>query len=236
MSSLPRVLIVTTSHAVFGATGNPTGLWLEELAGPYYVFVDAGCPVSLASIRGGLPPIDPLSRMEQWQTAATRRFEQDPAAKSALASSLPIDRVHPGDYDLLYLPGGFGTMWDFPTTPALTEVVGAFIRSGKIVATVCHAAAALVPLRAADGQPFVRGRALTSFTDAEEREVGAHETVPFLLESRLRELGARFEGGANWSTTVRTDCRLVTGQNPASAAATAGAALDVWHSQTSSVS
>ncbi len=221
----PRILMVLTSHKELGNTGKPTGFWLEEFAAPYYAFVDAGAAVTLASIQGGEPPIDPKSYQEDSQTETTKRFLADEHAKDALSKTLPVSEADAGDYDAIFLPGGHGTMWDFPSSSALTNLIEAFDEEEKVIAAVCHAPAALVSVKAASGEPLVKGRTVTAFTDSEEREVALEEVVPFMLETRLRELGAKFEKGEDWAAYTTQDGYLITGQNPASSELAAKAVL-----------
>lgn len=221
----PRILIVLTSHQQLGDTGQDTGFWLEELASPYYVFVDAGAEVTLASIQGGAPPIDPKSGQPDSETDSTRRFRSDPVAQQKLRNTVSIGTVKADDYDALFLPGGHGTMWDFPDNTALTNLIEAFDGQAKTVAAVCHAPAALVNVNSTAGAPLVKGKRITAFTDSEERTVQLEQVVPFLLESRLRELDAQFEGAADFAAFVQQDGNLITGQNPASSGPAAAAVL-----------
>lgn len=221
----PRILIVLTSHDQLGDTDEKTGFWLEEFTGPYYTFLDAGAAVTLASIQGGQAPIDAKSLGEDAQTETTRRFLADDAAQQALASTLPVVKTHADDYDALFLPGGHGTMWDFPESTVLTALIEAFDRAGKIISAVCHAPAALVPAKAANGEPLVKGKQVTAFTDSEEQTVQLDTVVPFMLETRLRELGADFKGGADFAPLVQQTGNLITGQNPPSSEPAAKAVL-----------
>ncbi len=218
--------MVLTSQARLGASDTPGGAWYSELAIPYYAFLEAGCAVRLYSIAGGPAPIDPVSRGEPWAGEETRRFDADPAAQEALAATGPVSALNPHDFDILFVPGGTATMWDLPgSAPLAALIAGAAQSPDKVVATLCHGACALVEVTDAQGQPLARARTLTSFTDSEERAVGADAIVPFLLETRLRALGAAFAGGPDWSDTVVRDGWLVTGQNPQSARRTATTAL-----------
>lgn len=221
-----RVLIVVTSHDRLGDSGAATGFWLEELSTPYYALIDAGIEVDIASIKGGVAPVDPKSEQDEWKTESAIRFQADAKAAHWLENTLKLGTLRSEDYDAVYLAGGHGTMWDFPTDPSLAKLLHDFNRTGKLIASVCHGVAALVPLQDAQGRPLVAGRALTSFTDAEERAVQLDAIVPFLLESRLRELGARFESGPDWDPKVVRDGNLITGQNPASAAPASQALID----------
>ncbi len=223
----PRILIVTTSNATMGATDKPTGLWLEELTTPYFTFADAGARVTLASIKGGVIPIDPRStETGDVEPESVARFRADGLAASMLTQSHALASLDGGSFDAIFLPGGHGTMWDLPCSAPLAALIGEMWRNGKVVGAVCHGPAGLLSAVETDGQPLVMGKAITAFTDAEERAVGLVDDVPFLLESRLRELGALFENGEPFAPYAIADGRLVTGQNPASSQATAQLVLD----------
>lgn len=214
----PRILVVLTSHDTLGDTGERTGFWLEEFASPYYVFRDAGADVTLASIAGGQPPIDPKSALEEWQTDDTRRFDADTDATAALAATRAIADLDAGDYDAIFFPGGHGPMWDYPGNNRLARLIEAFDEEGKVIAAVCHGPVALVDAKKSDGTPLVAGKRVSAFTNGEEAGVGLTDVVPFLLEDRLRDLGAVIENGADFTSNVVTDGNLVTGQNPQSSA------------------
>jgi putative intracellular protease/amidase len=209
------ILIVTTSHDVIGSTGKPTGVWLEELATPYYTFRDAGAAVTIASIRGGKVPVDPSSTAGEPPESVTR-FLADAEAQRAVATTPAIDAVDVASFDAVFLPGGHGTVWDLPGSAALARGLSAAYAAGKVVSAVCHGPAGLVAVTDASGAPLVRGKRVAGFTDSEEVAAGLDQTVPFLLESRLRELGGRYEKGADFQPFAVADGRLVTGQNPAS--------------------
>lgn len=221
----PSILIVTTSHAAIGGTSEPTGVWLEELTTPYYAFRDAGAAVTIASIEGGAVPIDPRSTAGDLPESA-KRFLDDPQARKAIETTPAISTIDIGSFNAIFLPGGHGTMWDFPTSTALSQRVADAFAAGKVVAAVCHGPAGLVSVKDAAEKPLVAGRRVTGFTDSEERAVGLENTVPFLLESRLRELGGRYESAADFQPFAVADGRLITGQNPASSALTAQLTLD----------
>lgn len=219
------ILMITTSAATLGRTGRPTGLWLEELAVPYYAFVEAGAAVRITSIAGGPVPIDPHSvKPRGANPEPVERFLGDAAAQAAMAASTPIADAAPAD--ALFLPGGHGTMVDLPESAALAVLLGRAWAAGGIVAAVCHGPAGLVNARDAEGAPLVRGRRVTAFSDSEERAVGLDAAVPFLLETRLRDLGARYASGPDFEPFAIADGRLVTGQNPASSQPTARLVLD----------
>ncbi|MEK0083294.1 type 1 glutamine amidotransferase domain-containing protein [Benzoatithermus flavus] len=226
-----RVLIVTTSHDRMGATGHPTGVWLEELAVPYYALLDGGVEVVLASVRGGKVPFDPRSlpaeagkgsgeepASGQEVPPAVRRFLADERAMTAAAGTPAIDTIDGAGFDAVFLPGGHGTMWDLPESEALARLVGSLFDQGRIVAAVCHGPAGLVSARRRDGRPIVEGRRVNGFTNSEEQAVGLAAVVPFLLEDRLKALGGRFERGPDWQPYAVRDGNLITGQNPQSSA------------------
>lgn len=220
---MARILIVVTSHTRLGSTGRRTGFYFDEMAAPYYALLDSGHEVDIASIRGGQPAYDPSSvaEDESRRPPAVRRFLADPVANAKLAGTTAVSQIDPKVYDGIFLPGGHGTMWDFPDDPDLGRLVSAIHARGGVVGAVCHGPAGLVRAMRADGKPLVAGLTVNSFTDREENAVGLTAVVPFLLESRLKELGASFEGGADFTAKAVRDGRLVTGQNPMSVGAVA---------------
>jgi putative intracellular protease/amidase len=219
-----KILMVLTSHNVLGNTGRPTGFWLEEFAAPYFVFKDAGVDVTLASPKGGQPPIDPKSDLPENQTPAMARFKSDPAAQKALANTVKLAGVKAEDYDTVFYPGGHGPMWDLAESPESIALLEAFYNSGKPIALVCHAPGVLRHVKY-KGAPLVQGKHVTGFTDGEEEEVKLTHVVPFLVEDELLRLGAIFEKKANWQPFAITDGRLITGQNPSSSTVGAQALL-----------
>ncbi|MBB6367622.1 putative intracellular protease/amidase [Xanthomonas sacchari] len=220
-----KILMVLTSHDRLGDTGHKTGFWLEEFAAPYYTFKDAGAEITLASPKGGQPPLDPKSDAPDAQTEATRRFKDDPAAQQQLASTQTLASVRVDDYDALFYPGGHGPLWDLAEDRDSIALIEAFARAGKPIGFVCHAPGVLRRVTAADGTPLVKGRRVTGFTNGEEAAVGLTEVVPFLVEDELQRLGGDYSKGADWGVHVVEDGRLVTGQNPASSEAAAEALL-----------
>lgn len=220
-----KVLIVLTSHDQLGNTGLKTGFWLEELAAPYYAFKDAGAQITLASPAGGQPPLDPKSDSPDFQTDDTRRFSADVDAQKALANTLKLSDVSASDFDAVFYPGGHGPLWDLAESSTSIALIEAFERAGKPIGFVCHAPGVLRHVKAADGQPLVKGRRVTGFTNSEEEAVQLTKVVPFLVEDELQALGAHFEKGPDWGSFVITDGRLVTGQNPGSSEAAAKALL-----------
>lgn len=223
----PRILVVTTSNATMGPNGKPTGLWLEELTTPYFTFAEGGAIVTLASIKGGIIPVDPRSLEPGGvEPESVARYRADGLSSDALDQSHAVAALDGANFDAIFLPGGHGTMWDLPCNAALATLISQMWRNGKVVGSVCHGAAGLLSAVEVDGQPLVAGKRITAFTDAEEDAAGLTDAVPFLLESRLRELGALFENAGTFEPYAIADGRLVTGQNPASSEATARLVLD----------
>ena len=211
-----KILIVLTSHAELGNTGEKTGFWVEEFAAPYYVLADAGVTITLASPKGGQPPIDPKSEAPDAQTPATERFYQDQDLKEKLAQTVILSEIKADDYDAVFYPGGHGPLWDLANDSHSIQLIEAFIKQEKPVALVCHAPAALVKVKAADGDPLVQGKLVTGFSNTEEEAVKLTDVVPFLLEDELKRLGGIYSKGADWGSFVIKDGLLITGQNPGS--------------------
>lgn len=224
---MASILMVLTSHSRLGNSGRATGVWLEEFATPYYVLIDAGHSVELASPRGGEIPIDPGSREASAQTAATRRLEADGLRTGLLSRSRALSELDAGRFDAVFYPGGHGPMWDLAIDPVNAGLLKAFWQAGKPVAALCHGVAALLTARSDAGDALFSGRRLTAFTDAEERRVGLDEIVPFLLQDKLVLAGAIFEEAPPFSPHAVVDGQLVTGQNPASAQGTAQALVEL---------
>jgi putative intracellular protease/amidase len=215
-----KILMVLTSHDKLGNTGRKTGFWLEEFAAPYYVFKDEGVELTLASPKGGQPPIDPKSDLPENQTPAMQRFKQDEQAQQALSQTVKLADVRAEDFDALFYPGGHGPLWDLAESTDSIHLIESFYNSEKPIAFVCHAPGVLRHVTH-QGAPLVKGKRVTGFTNSEEEAVQLTNVVPFLVEDELRRLGGLFEKAADWQSFVLVDGRLVTGQNPASS--TAGA-------------
>jgi putative intracellular protease/amidase len=211
-----KVLMVLTSHDQLGNTGRKTGFWLEELAAPYYVFKDAGAEITLASPKGGRPPLDPKSNEPNFQTDITRRFEKDAAAEAQLDKTVRLEGVKQEDYDTVFYPGGHGPMWDLADDKHSVKLLESFVAAGKIFAVVCHSTGALRHVKTPEGKLFVEGKTVTGFTNGEEEEVGLTKVVPFLVEDEMLKLGATFSKVRNWGPYAIPSGKLVTGQNPAS--------------------
>src|ERR1035437_1356245 len=213
-----KVLIVLTSHSELGDTGKKTGFWVEEFAAPYYERVDAGAEITLASPKGGQPPIDPSSELPGAQTKFTHRFDKDEPLKQKLAHTLKLSEVKAADYDAVFYPGGHGPLWDLTKDAKSIALIEAFQQQGKPMALVCHAPCALLNVKLANGDPMIKGKKVTGFSDTEETAVKLTKVVPFLLEDELKKTGAHYTKGPDWGVYVQTDGLLVTGQNPASSA------------------
>lgn len=213
-----RALIILTSHAELGDTGNKTGFYWEELAAPYYALVDHGLEVDLASVAGGEPPADPGSAKDDAMTDDVRRFLADDAAMKALKNTVAVDTVKADAYRIVYVPGGHGVMWDLSQTPAVGKLVANAFDNGSVVGAVCHGPAGLLDVTLANGDALVKGRRVSGFTNSEEQAVGLEDVVPYLLETRLRDLGADYVKGDDFTVHAVRDGRLVTGQNPPSSA------------------
>jgi putative intracellular protease/amidase len=211
-----KIAVILTSHDELGTTGKKTGFWLEEFAAPYYVFKDAGVDLTLASPQGGQPPLDPKSDEPGAQTAATERFKKDPAAQQALAHTVRLDTIKAADFDAIFYPGGHGPLWDLAEDKHSIALIEQAYAANKLVAVVCHAPGVLRHVKAPGGEPLVKGKPVTGFTNTEEEAVQLTDVVPFLVEDMLKENGGTYSKGADWQPYVVTAGHLITGQNPAS--------------------
>ena len=223
---MPRVLIAVTSHDQFGSLGRKTGYWLGEVTHFWKEMIDAGVEVDFVSPKGGEPPLDEKSHAPR--DPANRAFSEHAPSVAQLAATLTPDAVDPTRYDAIYFAGGHGAMWDFPTDPGLTRLAEAIYEKGGIVSAVCHGSAALLNLKRADGSALVAGQAVTGFANLEERLAGLTKHVPFALEDQLKEKGGAYKRAfLPFTSHVEVGDRLVTGQNPQSARATARAVLEL---------
>jgi putative intracellular protease/amidase len=213
-----NILMVLTSHDQLGDTGKKTGFWLEEFAAPYYVFKDAGAQITLASPKGGQPPLDPSSDADDAQTDDTRRFKADKAAQQQLANTEVLSSVSADGFDAIFYPGGHGPLWDLAEDKDSVALIERFAADDRPVGAVCHAPAVFRHTMDADGKPLVSGKKVTGFTNTEEEGVGLTDVVPFLVEDMLVAKGGEYRKGDDWSSFVVVDGKLVTGQNPASSA------------------
>lgn len=224
-----KILMVITSHDRLGDTGKKTGFWLEEFVAPYYIFKDAGISVVLASPLGGQPPLDPKSDAPDAQTHDTERFRHDVAAQQALANTQRLETIDGSKFDAVFYPGGHGPLWDLAEDKHSIALIENLFANGKPVATVCHAPGVLRHVKKPDGTPLVAGKRVTGFTNSEEQAVGLLDVVPFLVEDELKNQGGLFERTQDWGVRTVTDGHLITGQNPASSAATAEELLKLLH-------
>jgi len=222
-----NILIVLTSHDKLGDTGRKTGFWLEEFASPYYTLLDAGVKITLASPKGGQPPLDPASDTPDFQTASTQRFKEDERAKEVLANTVKLASVKESDFDAVMYPGGHGPLWDLTKDENSIALIEAFVKADKPVASVCHAPAVLLQVKLPNGEYLVKGKKVTAFTNTEEEAVQLQDIVPFLLEDALKEKGALYSKVDDWNSHVIRDGKLITGQNPASSEAVAKELLKI---------
>jgi putative intracellular protease/amidase len=211
-----KVLMVLTSHSELGNTGEKTGFWIEEFASPYYVLADGGAEITIASPKGDQPPVDPKSEAEDAQTTATGRFYKDAEVIDKVAHSFKLSDVKHDDFDAVFYPGGHGPLWDLATDKTSIQLIEDFYNHQKPIAFVCHAPAALVNVKAINGDPLVKGKQVTGFSNTEEEAVKLTKVVPFLLEDELTKNGAHYSKGADWASYTKQDGLLITGQNPGS--------------------
>jgi putative intracellular protease/amidase len=220
-----NVLIVLTSHAELGNTGEKTGFWLEEFASPYYRLKDAGLTLTLASPKGGQPPLDPKSNQADFHTNATRRFDTDSAAQAKLANTAKLADINADDFDAVFYAGGHGPLWDLYEDSQSIALIERLIATNKPVAVVCHACAVLLNAKDQDGHPLVKGKQVTGFSNSEEAAVGLTDVVPYLLEDQLVAMGGLYQQAEDWNPLVVVDGLIITGQNPASSDGVAEALL-----------
>ena len=216
-----KILIVLTSHSDLGETGKKTGFWIEEFVAPYYVLADAGAIITIASPAGGQPPVDPMSEAASAQTDATKRFYKDNDVIDQVARTLKLSDIKVDDYDAVFYPGGHGPLWDLTNDATSIKLIEDFYNAQKPIAFVCHAPSALIKAKTKNGEPLVKGKKATGFSNTEEEAVGLTNVVPFLLEDELKKLGAHYSKAEDWSVHTEQDGLLITGQNPASSEAVA---------------
>jgi putative intracellular protease/amidase len=216
-----KILMVLTSHSELGNTGEKTGFWVEEFAAPYYAFLDSGADVTLASPAGGQPPIDPKSELPDFQTPSTDRFNSDEALQAKLSATRKLTEINASDYDAVFYPGGHGPLWDLTENATSIQLIGQFLQQQKPVAAVCHATAAFLNVNDDTGEPIVKGRAVTGFSNSEEKAVELLNVVPFLLEDELIKKGGNYQKVDDWNVLAIQDGLIISGQNPASSEAAA---------------
>ena len=222
-----KILIVLTSHSELGDTGGKTGFWIEEFATPYYLLKDEGMEITLASPKGGQPPIDPKSDDSDNQTPSTIRYNADAELLKKMANTLKLDAVSANDYEAVFYPGGHGPLWDLATDASSIALLEAFWKSKKPIAAVCHAPSVLLNVKDGKGEPVIKGKRVTGFTNSEEEAVKLTKIVPFLLEDELTKKGGIYSKKENWASYMVRDGLLITGQNPASSEAVAKEMLQI---------
>lgn len=213
---MKKVLFILTSHEELGNTGEKTGFWIEEFASPYYLLKDKGIHITIASPKGGQPPIDPKSALADFQTPATVRFNEDKETQEILSKTLKLANVNQTDYHAIFYPGGHGPLWDLAEDENSIALIEEFYANDKPVATVCHAPAVFKNTKNTDGTPLIKGKKVTCFSNSEEETVQLTSVVPFLVEDMLTENGAIYSKGEDWNPYALEDGLLITGQNPAS--------------------
>lgn len=222
-----KILMVLTSHSELGNTGKKTGFWIEEFASPYYLFFDEGASITIASPKGGKPPIDPSSDTPDNQTPAVIRFKADKSLQKMLSETQLLSTISSDDYDAVFYPGGHGPLWDLTNDADSIHLIEHFWNSKKPIAAVCHAPAVLLKVKDDKGQLLVKGKNVTGFTNSEEAAVELTEIVPFLLENELKNIGGIYTKKEDWASYIVKDGLLITGQNPASSEAAAKALLKI---------
>jgi putative intracellular protease/amidase len=223
---MTKIIMVLTNHSQLGETGKQTGFWLEEFAAPYYVFLNAGVEITLASPQGGKPPLDPKSNDPDSQTDSTQRFKQDLKAQHQLANTLKLSEISAQDYDAIFYPGGHGPLWDLVENRESLALIEEMYQAGKPVAAVCHAPCVLINATNKNGFPLLKGKSVTGFSNSEETAIELTNVVPFLLEDELKRQGANYSCEADWQPYIIADGNLITGQNPASSEGVAQAVLE----------
>ncbi|MFI5450624.1 type 1 glutamine amidotransferase domain-containing protein [Pedobacter sp. UC225_61] len=221
-----KILFVLTSHSELGNTGKKTGFWIEEFAAPYYVLSDAGAEITIASPKGGQPPIDPKSDEQDSQTEATKRFKNDAGLKEKLSKSIKLSEIKEQDFDAVFYPGGHGPLWDLANDEKSIALIQEFLSAHKPVALVCHAPGVLINVKDANGEALVKNKDVTGFSNTEEAAVQLTDVVPFLLEDEFKKLGGNYSKGPDWGSYVKKDGLLITGQNPGSSEEAANVLLD----------
>ena len=224
-----NILIVLTSHSELGNTGHKTGFWIEEFAAPYYTFKDAGASITIASPKGGQPPIDPKSDEPVNQTAATTRYKDDKELLELMADTKKLSEVSADEFDAVFYPGGHGPLWDLTNDADSIQLIKTFWTSKKPIAAVCHAPAVLLNINYENGEPLLKNKLVTGFSNTEEEAVQLTDIVPFLLEDELKNKGGIYSKKGNWDSYTVKDGLLITGQNPASSEAAAEELLKLLH-------
>ena len=210
------ILMVLTSHSELGNTGKKTGFWIEEFAAPYYLFKDANATITIASPKGGQPPIDPKSNEPESLTPAAIKFNEDESLQKLLANTFILKEMKAADFDAVFYPGGHGPLWDLTNDSDSIKLIEDFWKSKKPIVAVCHAPAVLLNVKDEQDEPLVKNKRVTGFTNTEEEAVKLSEIVPFLLEDELKNKGGIYSKKADWASYAVVDGLLITGQNPQS--------------------
>ena len=224
-----NILFVLTSHDQMGDTNQKTGFWLEEFATPYYFLKDAGAKITLSSPLGGMPPIDPKSESNDFQTISTHRLNNDKETLLLLQKTVPLSTVQAEDFDAVFYPGGHGPLWDLTSDTNSIRLIESFYMSDKPIAAVCHAPAVLLNAKTPQETSILQNRKVTGFSNTEETAVALNDVVPFMLEDELKEQGGDYQRDDDWSSFAIKDGLIITGQNPASSEATASLLLNSIH-------
>lgn len=232
MTKLLTILIIVTSHGHIGTSNEQTGVWLEELTTPYYAFKDAGYDVEIVTVSGGDVPIDPRSLNDEEKPDSVVRYLNDDALQAAIKGTKSAETIDPSHYAAVFFPGGHGTMWDYPNNETLAGIITATLAQDKPVAAVCHGPAVFVGVNDQNGDPIIKGKKISAFTDSEEAAVGLTEKVPFLLETKLTELGAKIVKTDDFQPQAIADGNIITGQNPPSSADVARLVIETLKSST----
>jgi len=227
-----NTLIITTSNNKLPGTTKKTGVWLEGLAAAYYILKDGGEYITIVSPQGGQIPVDPNSQFSITASESSTRFQQDPQAMYHLSHSLPFNEVNAEDFDLVFVAGGYGSMWDFVNNKELKQIMENFNQQRKPIGLVGHGVVALVSLIKDNGESLVQGRKLTSFSNSEEKSAHLNGEPDFFLQSKLISLGALYSKGPDFASYVVADDNIITGQNPASSGETARQLLSLARKNT----
>jgi len=217
-TDVTKVLIVVTNHSDLVGTETKTGYYLSELTHPFYKFKKAGFEVEFAS---------PDPKSLDLEDPLNKSFYENKELMRQLENTISLKNINPKKYKAIVFAGGHGTMWDFADSEAISEVSREIYESGGVVAAVCHGPAALVNIKLSSGDYLIKGKRVTGFTNIEEDIVQLSQFMPFMLEDKLKERGAIFEGAKAWTEQVVVDGRIVTGQNPASASELGRQVVDI---------
>lgn len=211
-----KALIICTNHTDYPTKPNKTGLWLSEFTHFYDEIADRNFSIDIASPNGGPVPIDERSLDRRDNT--NEKWMHNPAIKQKLENSLKLSDVVPEDYQLVYLTGGHGTMWDFPENANLQEITRRVYENNGMVAAVCHGVSGLLNVQLSDGTSLINDKQITGFSNMEEKLIRLDEEVPFLLEDALKKKNVHYSKGfIPFLPHIEVDERIVTGQNPLSA-------------------